>query len=129
MIPGATWAEGCIYYIGSPESGRLKIGYTKGNPGKRLRALQTGSPSKLYLMAVHPGTPELERRLHQQFSDARLHGEWFDASDDLLVHLAEVCALTIALNESMGEVPPEWAKIGLSALIRMAEPDAEPTLQ
>lgn len=128
-IPGVEWAEGTIYYIGSAETGRMKIGYTAGNPVKRLRALQTGSPTKLALFAMHPGTPELEQKLHRQFADARLHGEWFDASDELLIHLTSVCALTIAISKGAGEEPPSWATIGLKALEALADDDASPTIQ
>lgn len=129
QIPGVEWAEGTIYYIGSAETGRMKIGYTAGDPVKRLRALQTGSPTKLALFAMHPGTQELEQKLHNQFADARLHGEWFDASDELLIHLASVCALTIALSKRIGEDPPSWATIGLKALQALGDDEVGPTIQ
>jgi hypothetical protein len=130
-LPGASWAAGCIYYILSGETGRIKIGFTKGDPGKRLRALQTGSPTQIGIIAVHPGTPELEKRLHRQFAADRVHGEWFDFSDELLAHVAETCALTIAIFDGAGQPPPSWATEGRRAILELcalAEAERE-TLQ
>lgn len=131
-LVGGKWADGCIYYILSGETGRVKIGYTKGHPAKRLGSLQTGSPTKLGIVAIHPGTPELERRLHQQFAADRKHGEWFEFSDDLIVHVADVCKFTIALHMHGGTEPPFWAVTGLQRIIdlwtqELAE--AEETIQ
>lgn len=128
-IPGFKWEHGCIYYISSAETGRVKIGYTDGNPRKRLRALQTGSPTKLAILAVHPGTRDTERRLHEEFSGDRTHGEWFDLSDDLIVHIAQVYKLMIAAHQAVDAEPPRWAVVGLNGLIEMLEADEGETLQ
>jgi hypothetical protein len=115
--PILDWSRGVIYYIMSSETGRMKIGYTKGKPEKRLRALQTGSPTKLSIVAIHPGTPNTERDLHNKFKEERAHGEWFDISDELIVHCAEVYSLLIAIAKAEGREPPAWAVTGLDAII------------
>lgn len=126
-FPGIQWGEGYIYYIISAETGRMKIGYTKGDPKKRLKSLQTGSPTKLDIVAVHPGDLKTEADLHRQFSTDRTHGEWFDVSDDLLVHIAEIYILTIALHKNAGsEEQAEWAKTGLAGLMAMLEEEQMP---
>jgi hypothetical protein len=122
-MPGFQWEEGCIYYILSGETGRIKIGFTNSDPSKRLRSLRTGSPTKIAIIAIHPGTLAMERDLHEKFAVDRLHGEWFDFSDDLLVHVFEICTLTIAAHLAAGEDPPAWATIGRERIIALIEDD------
>ncbi|RMI44445.1 GIY-YIG nuclease family protein [Streptomyces triticirhizae] len=47
--------SGVIYLIGMDGSDRVKIGFTTGDPEKRLRQLQTGAPEPLRLLAVFSG--------------------------------------------------------------------------
>lgn len=70
---------GTVYIIeGAP--GLYKIGFTAGPIGKRLRALQTGNPTKLRTEMTITGTARDEQRLHALFSDKRTVGEWFELS-------------------------------------------------
>ncbi len=124
-LPGCEWESGCIYYILSGETGRVKIGFTNSDPTKRLKSLQTGSPTKLGIVAIHPGTIALEAKLHGKFAADRLHGEWFDFSDDLIVHVFGVCTLTIAAYEAAGEQPPKWAGLGRDRILQLIEDEAE----
>lgn len=101
--------EGTIYYIRCSETNFIKIGYTRGNPLARMASLQTGTPSKLGLMAVHPGSMEMERKIHEKLAAHRVRGEWFDDSDEVLDHLVKVIATTIALAKIEGREPPAWA--------------------
>lgn len=55
---------------------KVKIGISK-DPRQRLGSIKTGSSSKVRIYYVTPGTREDERRLHQQFSEYRVNGEWF----------------------------------------------------
>lgn len=107
---------GLIYYIASPETRRIKIGYTRSDPTKRLRALQTGSPTPLCIMAVHPGDMEHERFLHNYFVEANLRGEWFDADDAVFECISYVCWATAFAAINKGRAVPSWAQIGLDAL-------------
>jgi len=73
-----------IYFIGSLESGTVKIGKSN-NPEKRLTELQTANPHKLVLYGVIDDvTPDLENTLHEILSDIRLKGEWFKLTDKLI---------------------------------------------
>lgn len=71
-----------LYVIG-PLSGPQKIGISK-NPQSRLRSLQTGHPSKLFLNHSIEVPDDrvrlLERMIHQDLSHRRTNGEWFDLS-------------------------------------------------
>lgn len=72
-----------IYFIRSAIGGPIKIGYSK-NHTKRIQTIQAMSPFKLGFIATMKGTRELEAELHSRFSSARLHGEWFEPTDELL---------------------------------------------
>jgi hypothetical protein len=105
-----------IYYIACTATERMKIGYTRGEPEVRLKQLQTGSASTLRLIACHQGSPESERRLHEQFASDRIRGEWFNTSDALREHISLVIWFSAAEFAVSGEAPPLWIKAGLRAM-------------
>ncbi len=109
---------GKIYYIAStdPKAPRVKIGYTSGSPYVRLGALQTGSPVELALIAVHDGTMEDERRLHEQFADSRIHGEWFDMTEELFKRLCTIIWLQARQSTILGEPIERWVRVGLQSM-------------
>lgn len=72
-----------IYFVGAEVTGLIKIGCAS-DPRARLRSLQTGSPDRLTLIATVRGGMDVERDLHRQFADARVHGEWFWQSEALV---------------------------------------------
>lgn len=109
-------ACGTIYYIACPETRRLKIGFTSGRPEARLRALQTGSPTELRLMAIHPGTINDERYIHEQFGDTRIHGEWFEVDEHIFEFMAYVCWVAAVNARYRGNDTPHWAQVGLEAV-------------
>jgi hypothetical protein len=69
-----------IYVIGGTEK-PYKIGITN-NPGRRLKNLQTGHPSKLRIHHVEPIPDDqvrlIEQTIHKTINHKRLQGEWFD---------------------------------------------------
>lgn len=109
-------SKGLVYYIACPETFRLKIGYTAGKPEARLRSLQTGSPTRLSLMAVHPGTLDDERSLHFHLLDARVHGEWFSVDERVFEFMAYVCWVAEVDARYRGIETPQWAERGLSVV-------------
>lgn len=76
-------AEGFVYFIaiGKPYVTHVKIGFTAGDPFKRLASLQTGCPFPMHLMGIVLGRKSDERELHDVLRDDRSHGEWFVFSD------------------------------------------------
>jgi len=58
--------------------------------GKRIRALETGSPSGIEVRLVLPGTMALEAELHKRFESDRVSParEWFHPSSALLSFIA-----------------------------------------
>jgi hypothetical protein len=79
---------GWIYFIQSVTNGPIKIGFSK-NVKERIEDIQCGSPAKLTVLAVHPGTRWGEQRLHKQFATDRIRagGEWFNPSEKLLKYI------------------------------------------
>jgi hypothetical protein len=69
--------DDCLYFIQSRATGYIKIGRSK-DPHKRLKALQTGSPNELRLVAYFQGLGWRERVLHERLARWRVQGEWFD---------------------------------------------------
>lgn len=69
--------RGFVYFIACDPLDAVKIGYTRGDPAGRLRALQTGCPSPLRLIDFAPSNEDEERRLHRAFAPLHIHGEWF----------------------------------------------------
>lgn len=104
---------GWIYFIVCSDTGRCKIGFTAGEVKKRLKALQTGSPSELAITVMHPGTPDTERRLHEKFAPWRLHGEWFRLSDELRAYMTVVLWSMSEIALSQGRKLEPWMSIGL----------------
>lgn len=74
--------EGTIYFVQAECGGPVKIGFTV-DVDERVKALQCGSPFPLRVVATRPGTLGTEAELHRRFARHRLHGEWFEASDDI----------------------------------------------
>lgn len=75
---------GWIYYIQVGE--RIKIGYSV-DPRQRLRQYPPDTP----LLALHPGTMQLESEIHSQFTGSRIAGrEWFLDTPEIRDHIAAV---------------------------------------
>lgn len=77
-------STGYVYYMRI--NGQIKIGYTAN-----LRQRSRNYPPGTELVATEPGTLELERRRHTQFSRDLARGrEWFRESEQLTTHMREL---------------------------------------
>lgn len=79
------WALGCIYAIRAEvRVGRLiKIGWSNGNPAKRIKDLQIGSPVPLEFLGCIGGSVGMEKRCHSNLQHIHSHGEWFHECEEL----------------------------------------------
>jgi T5orf172 domain len=68
-----------LYVIGVPDRGPVKIGISV-EPELRLRALQTGYPFELEVLAQCHGAEETEEIVHKLFQKEKLRGEGFKCS-------------------------------------------------
>lgn len=69
--------------------GRIKIGWSR-NVAARITQLQTGNAEPVQLVATTPGARSRERQLHDQFAAARVSGEWFEATPELIAYIADL---------------------------------------
>lgn len=74
-----------IYFAHAVGTDLVKIGFTAGEPAKRLKELQTGCPQRLELLAAIEGTEADEGRWHRDFATDRSKGEWFRLSAQLAI--------------------------------------------
>lgn len=73
-----------VYLAYNPLNGRVKIGFTAGEPAVRLSSLSTGAGCKLEIIRVLQGGQPTEKWMHRRFADLRCFGEWFTYHDDML---------------------------------------------
>jgi hypothetical protein len=77
-FPPPKGGRSVVYVIGRQQSSVAKVGVTGGDLHKRLKSIQTGSPVKLEVLWWFYASAEDEQRLHREFQDYRMEGEWFD---------------------------------------------------
>ena len=83
-----------IYFILNCDSQAIKIGIAK-NVKRRLKSLQTSSPSELKLLGTIKENNvnkarKLEQSLHKRFKKLCIRGEWFKAKAELLQYIKEI---------------------------------------
>jgi hypothetical protein len=62
----------------------VKVGHTYVTPPPaRCAGLQTGNPRELVMVAFKPGSEIQEKKLHAQFIELNVLGEWFTLTDDI----------------------------------------------
>lgn len=80
---------GRVYFLGpARDNAPVKIGFTTGVVENRLKSIQTGYPERLTVLATVEGTIYDESALHARFARARLHGEWFKRTPELMELMA-----------------------------------------
>ena len=72
------------YFVQGKFTGLIKIGRSI-DPCKRLKDLQIGSPDRLTLIGTC--SADIERSTQKQFKSARIHGEWFRPTTELLAFI------------------------------------------
>jgi hypothetical protein len=83
-----------IYFILNQNSNAIKIGRAK-NLERRMKSLQTSSPTKLELLKSisvqgMSEAQDLEQSLHKKFDELRLTGEWFRAESSLMDYIHQL---------------------------------------
>lgn len=78
----ATWTHLVYYAVPRDDTERIKIGTTV-NIHSRMRSLR-----RPRLLVVEPGSFELEKKRHRQFSAHRQNGEWFRFDSAINAHIS-----------------------------------------
>lgn len=72
---------GVIYFLQQGEDGPVKIGFSRdSNLETRIRNLQCGNPTKLFLRGTIMGIERDEQALHRKYQAYRMQGEWFNTT-------------------------------------------------
>ena len=100
---------GYVYLIGEiGNEGRYKIGSTRAKDvNKRLKQLQTGNSSELYIKeSFETEYPfKIEKMLHNHFKSSNLMGEWFELSESDVEAFKGVCEEKKKVVESLKDNP------------------------
>lgn len=85
--------KGKIYLICDPVTDKFKIGVTKRGIESRLREIQTGNPSEVFVMKTFESEYpyRLENMLHRHFYAKKTLNEWFSLDVDDVVEFSDVC--------------------------------------
>jgi len=75
-----------VYFVRSESGGPIKIGVAV-DVKSRVSNIQVGRPDRVLLIATEEGGREKERELHRRFATARIDGEWFTATEELLRYI------------------------------------------
>ncbi len=96
-----------VYFMENPTAGLIKIGYS-GDIKKRKQAIEQQTGQRLTVLAELPGGRELEKVLHESFSDLRQLGEWFKDSPRLRQFI-ETALRVLSGDQSdlLASVPPK----------------------
>lgn len=88
--------RGYIYFVQGEDGGPIKIGWAV-DPMRRLQSIQTNSPVPLRNVALIKGTTRTrERKIHEQFAECRIRGEWFEPTFELIAFICglRLCSMT-----------------------------------
>ena len=77
----------------SGQDNMFKIGITKKAIEKRIKELQTGNGSEIFLADYHETEYPyyIEKMLHQKFRNNRTNGEWFELDCNNIKTFKEEC--------------------------------------
>lgn len=72
---------------------RFKIGVTKQSILKRIKQLQTGNGSEIFLSSYYETEYPfyIEKMLHKEFCSDKKVGEWFDLDCDKALKFKKIC--------------------------------------
>lgn len=73
-----------IYFVHDEATLFIKVGFTDRDINDRLREFQTGCPGLLTPLLLISGTRHDEQAWHKRFAGARVRGEWFRPTPELL---------------------------------------------
>lgn len=101
----------CVYFAQAGDGGPVKIGFSRSGPG-RIKDLQIACPWDLRLIGVMAADGmDAERRLHQRFASARIRGEWFEPTPELLAFVADHAPTPDSAEWRPHKLPPATAKL------------------
>jgi len=104
---------GTVYLICDASNNLYKIGVTRGSVAKRLKKLQTGNGTELFLTTYHTSQYpyRIETMLHNHFHSKNELNEWFRLDLNDIVNFRETCKLMEERIEILKDNPFFMKKI------------------
>ena len=98
---------GYVYLICDLATDTYKIGRTKNSVEKRLKQIQTGCSSELFIMnyyyTEYPN--QLEQMLHRRFKSKQQLNEWFRLEHEDIFNFTEICEHTNGIIKALHTEP------------------------
>lgn len=84
---------GIVYLICDPASDLFKIGVTRGSIEKRIKQLQVGNGSEIFIRDFYECEYpfRLETILHNKFKYLKQSGEWFALKAEHIINFKDIC--------------------------------------
>lgn len=84
---------GYVYLICDPSNDRFKIGVTRDLKSNRVKKLQTGNSTELFIRDIYETEwPfRLESMLHQHFKNKHVLNEWFELDVNDVICFKGIC--------------------------------------
>ena len=99
--------KGYVYLICDNANELYKIGVTKSNIEKRIKKLQTGNATELFLVNYHESNYpyRIESMLHNRFKSQNVLNEWFELSKDDVTNFKNICLQIENMIKSLKDNP------------------------
>ena len=84
---------GYVYLICDPETDKFKIGVTRENIKERMKKLQTGNSTELFIFTYYECKYpfRLEKMLHNKFKEKKVLNEWFNLDKEDIFNFKKIC--------------------------------------
>lgn len=81
-------------YLLINDEGKYKIGFTDRATKKRIKELQTGSPSEMRVIQEYESknAKQIETIMHRIHKSKRISGEWFELTTEEVKNFQHNCA-------------------------------------
>ena len=85
--------EGYVYLICDPANTTFKIGVTRDLKSQRLKKLQTGNSTELFICSIYKTQYpfRMESMLHSKFKSKNELNEWFNLDAYEVSHFNDIC--------------------------------------
>lgn len=85
--------KGIVYLMCDPLTNTFKIGVTKRDVNKRLKEIQTGNPSEVFVVNTFESDYpyKLEGLLHRHFFSKKMINEWFSLDSHDITLFKPLC--------------------------------------
>jgi hypothetical protein len=81
-----------VYFMHDLDAKMVKVGVSS-SLDSRFRSLKANTPNEIALLGSVPGSPELEKVMHQFFAPFHHRREWFRATPEVLAFVGALIAL------------------------------------